>query len=74
MYKMTPSGKLTFIYTFPGTSGLAYPMAVTLGTDGNFYGTALGGGANGSAACSRSRRRANSLCSTASGHTRRANS
>ena len=46
VYKMTPSGVLTVLYTFPGTSGLAYPMAVTLGTDGNFYGTALGGGVN----------------------------
>lgn len=46
VYKMTPSGELTVIYTFPGTSGLAYPMAVTLGTDGNLYGTALGGGVN----------------------------
>ncbi len=46
VYKMTPSGNLTVIYTFPGTSGLAYPMGVTLGTDGNFYGTALGGGVN----------------------------
>ena len=46
VYKMTPGGKLTVIYTFPGISGLAYPMGVTLGTDGNFYGTALGGGAS----------------------------
>ena len=46
VYKMTPSGKLTVIYTFPGSSKLAYPMALTLGTDGNFYGTALGGGVN----------------------------
>jgi uncharacterized repeat protein (TIGR03803 family) len=45
VYKITPAGKLTVIYTFPGTSKLAYPMAVTLGNDGNFYGTALGGGA-----------------------------
>jgi len=44
VYKMTPSGKLTEIYTFPGASKLRYPMALTLGTDGNFYGTALGGG------------------------------
>ena len=42
VYKITPAGKLTVIYTFPGTSGLAYPMALTLGTDGNFYGTTLG--------------------------------
>ena len=46
VYKMTPSGKLTVIYTFPGSSKLAYPTGLTLGTDGNFYGTALGGGAN----------------------------
>jgi uncharacterized repeat protein (TIGR03803 family) len=42
VYKITPSGTLTVIYTFPGTSGLAYPQAITLGTDGNFYGTTLG--------------------------------
>jgi uncharacterized repeat protein (TIGR03803 family) len=41
VYKITPSGKLTVIYTFPGTSGLAYPQAIALGTDGNFYGTTL---------------------------------
>jgi uncharacterized repeat protein (TIGR03803 family) len=39
VYKITPAGKLTVIYTFPGTSKLAYPMALTLGADGNFYGT-----------------------------------
>jgi uncharacterized repeat protein (TIGR03803 family) len=39
VYKITPAGKLTVIYTFPGTSGLAYPWAIALGTDGNFYGT-----------------------------------
>jgi uncharacterized repeat protein (TIGR03803 family) len=44
VYKMTPAGKLTVIYTFPGPSKLGYPMGLTLGTDGNFYGTALGGG------------------------------
>ena len=42
VYKITPSGKLTVIYTFPGTSGLSYPQAMALGTDGNFYGTTLG--------------------------------
>jgi len=42
VYKITPSGTLTVVYTFPGTSGLAYPQAITLGTDGNFYGTTLG--------------------------------
>jgi len=43
VYKITPSGKLTVIYPFPGDSGLAQPVALTLGTDGNFCGTALGG-------------------------------
>ena len=43
VYKMTPSGKLTVIYTFPGKSGLGQPEALTLGIDGNFYGTTLGG-------------------------------
>lgn len=41
VYKMTPAGKLTVLYTFGGT--VRYPVALTLGTDGNFYGTFLGG-------------------------------
>jgi len=41
VYKMTPSGSLTTLYTFDGT--VRYPYALTLGTDGNFYGTAGGG-------------------------------
>jgi uncharacterized repeat protein (TIGR03803 family) len=41
VYKMTPSGTLTTIYTFDGT--IRYPYALTLGTDGSFYGT-FGGG------------------------------
>ena len=41
VYKMTPSGNLTILYTFDGT--LRYPYALTLGTDGNFYGTCGGG-------------------------------
>lgn len=44
VYKMTPSGTLTVIYTFGGP--LRYPNALVLGTDGNFYGTAGGGSAN----------------------------
>jgi uncharacterized repeat protein (TIGR03803 family) len=43
VYKMTPSGKVTVIFSFPGNSKLGYPLALTLATDGNFYGTALGG-------------------------------
>jgi uncharacterized repeat protein (TIGR03803 family) len=41
VYRMTPAGKFTVIYTFGGT--VRYPVAITLGTDGNFYGTFLGG-------------------------------
>jgi uncharacterized repeat protein (TIGR03803 family) len=41
VYKMTPAGKLSVLYTFGGT--VRYPVAMTLGTDGNFYGTFLGG-------------------------------
>jgi uncharacterized repeat protein (TIGR03803 family) len=40
VYKMTPAGNLTVIYTFGGN--YRYPEGLTLGTDGNFYGTALG--------------------------------
>lgn len=41
VYKMTPAGVVTVIYTFGGA--LRYPEALVLGTDGNFYGTAGGG-------------------------------
>jgi uncharacterized repeat protein (TIGR03803 family) len=45
IFKLTPSGKLTTLYTFTaednGVSGLI------LATDGNFYGTTHAGGANG---------------------------
>jgi len=45
VYKMTPAGKLTVLYTFGGM--VRYPEALTLGIDGNFYGTFQGGsGAN----------------------------
>jgi uncharacterized repeat protein (TIGR03803 family) len=44
-YRITPSGKLTLIYTFP--SGVQTYSGLTLGTNGNFYGTTVNGGANG---------------------------
>jgi uncharacterized repeat protein (TIGR03803 family) len=45
-FKLTPSGKFTLLHTFQGsTNDAAYPNAVTLGSDGNFYGTSLHGGA-----------------------------
>src|ERR1035437_2719733 len=45
VYKMTPSGTLKVLQTFGCSSGdLRDPVALILGTDGNFYGTTKGGG------------------------------
>jgi uncharacterized repeat protein (TIGR03803 family) len=43
VFKMTPSGTLTTLYGFPEPAG---PSALVQATDGNFYGTTAGGGAN----------------------------
>ena len=44
MFKITPAGTLTVLYNFDGTHG-SYPYTgLTLGTDGNFYGTTFQGG------------------------------
>jgi uncharacterized repeat protein (TIGR03803 family) len=44
VFKITPDGELTTLYSFPG----AFPSAALVqGTDGNFYGTTPEGGANG---------------------------
>jgi uncharacterized repeat protein (TIGR03803 family) len=48
VFKITPTGTLTTLYSFPGING--YPFAgLVQATDGNLYGTTLYGG--GSAAC-----------------------
>lgn len=49
VYKITPSGTSTNIYNFTGGNDGTYPYGgLTLGNDGNFYGTTtLGGGTNG---------------------------
>jgi uncharacterized repeat protein (TIGR03803 family) len=47
VFKMTPKGVLTTIYTFCSESGCtdgAYPNALIQAVDGNFYGTTSGGG------------------------------
>jgi uncharacterized repeat protein (TIGR03803 family) len=55
VFKITPAGQLSTVHSFHGghdspTGGTdgAFPYAgLTLGTNGNFYGTTYGGGANG---------------------------
>jgi uncharacterized repeat protein (TIGR03803 family) len=50
IFRITPGGQISLVYSFCAQSGCpdgAYPYAgLTLGSDGNFYGTASGGGAN----------------------------
>jgi len=46
LYELTPSGGFTKLYDFTGNADGATPFAPLLqGADGNFYGTATGGGA-----------------------------
>jgi len=48
-FTMTPSGRLTTLYSFCSLADCAdgnYPMALMLATDGNFYGVTGAGGAN----------------------------
>jgi hypothetical protein len=54
IFRMSPTGKLTTIYTFCSLTGCAdgqSPNGIILGTDGNFYGTTLAGGANSNIDC-----------------------
>jgi len=55
IYKITPTGELTTLYNFCSQTNCVdgnRPFAgLFLGTDGNFYGTTLYGGANNSADC-----------------------
>ena len=46
IFKMTTNGVLTQLFSFHGTDG-QYPNELTLASDGNFYGTARGGGSGG---------------------------
>ncbi len=47
VFKMTPAGKVTFIYEFDKTHGAGPIGPVIQGTDGNFYGTTSAGGTSG---------------------------
>ena len=71
IFEITPTGTLTLLHTFTGPDGSQPYANLTLGTDGNLYGTTLYGGNSVQsvlvvAPSSRSPRRANSLRSTAS--------
>jgi uncharacterized repeat protein (TIGR03803 family) len=46
VFKITPSGALTLLYSFDGAHGMAAFGGLTLGTDGNFYGTTNEGGSS----------------------------
>ncbi len=47
IFRVTPNGVLTTLISFNGTNGLLPEAALTLGGDGNFYGTTACGGGNG---------------------------
>src|SRR5580658_4845658 len=51
VFKMTPGGTLTVLYSFCGgskcTDGNAPDTGLALGSDGNFYGVTTAGGASG---------------------------
>ena len=47
VFKVTTNGVLTTLVSFTGSNGEIPNAALTLGTDGNFYGTASQGGRNG---------------------------
>jgi len=46
VFKITPSGALTTLYSFDFTDGFGPTATLILGTDGNFYGTTSMGGAS----------------------------
>jgi len=47
VFKMTQAGTLTTLHSFDGTDGSLPYAGLVQATDGNFYGTTNGGGANG---------------------------
>jgi uncharacterized repeat protein (TIGR03803 family) len=51
LFKITPTGTLTTLYTFNASSGTV-PTSLVLGSDGNFYGTTSTNGAGTGTLCS----------------------
>lgn len=47
VFKMTPTGTLTSLHSFDSTDGNTPYAGLVQGSDGNFYGTTNGGGADG---------------------------
>ena len=47
IFKITPAGELTVLYSFNGIDGSFPSSGLTMGQDGNFYGTASNGGTFG---------------------------
>jgi uncharacterized repeat protein (TIGR03803 family) len=47
VYKITPKGKVTLLYSFPNTGPYEPMGSVTQGADGKFYGTTYYGGTSG---------------------------
>ena len=47
VFKATPSGEVTTIYSFSGSDGTGPAGGLTLGSDGDFYGTTTNGGTIG---------------------------
>jgi uncharacterized repeat protein (TIGR03803 family) len=46
VFEITANGKLTTLHSFNGTDGFYIVAGLVQATDGNFYGTAFGGGTN----------------------------
>jgi uncharacterized repeat protein (TIGR03803 family) len=44
IFRMTPAGVLTTLFSFTGPNGAAPAASMIVGSDGNFYGTTSGGG------------------------------
>jgi uncharacterized repeat protein (TIGR03803 family) len=51
VFRITPEGTLTTLHSFDGTDGSSTQAGLVQASNGNFYGTTYGGGANDLSAC-----------------------